>query len=148
MTEAVVDAVQQCGARRVLDLYCGMGNLSLPVARLVDEVTGVEEFAPAIAKARTNAQRNGVNNAFFHHLSAEGAASQLLSAPGFDLVMLDPPRSGAYEVVKELQVLRPRHIIYISCEPPTLVRDLQPLLQEGYCLEWSQPFDFFLRPTI
>ena len=143
MTKMVVDAVRQCGARRALDLYCGMGNLSLPVARLVDEVIGVEDFAPAIAKARTNAQRNGINNAFFHHLSADGAASKLSSDTGFDLVMLDPPRSGAYGVVKELQVLRPRHILYVSCEPPTLARDLQPLLQDGYCLEWSQPFDFF-----
>jgi 23S rRNA (uracil1939-C5)-methyltransferase len=143
MTEMVVNAVQQCGARRVLDLYCGMGNLSLPVAHLVDEVIGVEDFAPAIAKARANAQRNGINNAFFHHLSADGAASKLSSGPGFDLVMLDPPRSGAYGVVKELQVLRPRHILYVSCEPPTLARDLQPLLQDGYGLEWSQPFDFF-----
>ncbi|OEU74418.1 MAG: hypothetical protein BA869_10015 [Desulfuromonadales bacterium C00003107] len=143
MTETVVDAVQQCGAKRVLDLYCGMGNLSLPVARRVGEVVGVEGFAPAIAKARVNAQRNGIDNAFFHHLAADGAASQLSSGPGFDLVMLDPPRSGAFGVIKELQVLRPRHILYVSCEPPTLVRDLQPLLQDGYCLEWSQPFDFF-----
>jgi 23S rRNA (uracil1939-C5)-methyltransferase len=143
MTETIVDAVHQCGARRVLDLYCGMGNLSLPVARLVDEVNGVEEFAPAITKARENARRNGIDNAFFHHLSADGAASQLSSISGFDLVVLDPPRSGAYGVVKELQVLRPAHILYVSCEPPTLVRDLQPLLQDGYCLEWSQPFDFF-----
>ncbi len=143
MIEAVIKAVQQSGAGRVLDLYCGMGNLSLPVARLVSEVIGVEDFAPAIAKARENAKRNGIDNAFFHHLSAEGAASQLASLFGFDLVMLDPPRSGAAGVVKELQVLRPRYILYVSCEPPTLVRDLQPLLQDDYCLEWSQPFDFF-----
>ncbi len=143
LTETVVDAVHQSGARRVLDLYCGMGNLSLPVARRVSELIGVEDFAPAIAKARANAQRNGIDNAAFHHLSADGAASRLANGHGFDLVMLDPPRSGAYAVVKELQALRPRHILYISCEPPTLVRDLQPLLHGGYCLEWSQPFDFF-----
>ena len=143
MTETVIDAVQQSRARRVLDLYCGMGNLSLPVARRVGEVVGVEDFAPAITKARENAKRNGIDNTTFHHLSADGAASELSSVSGFDLVMLDPPRSGASGVIKELQALRPRHILYVSCEPPTLVRDLQPLLQDDYCLEWSQPFDFF-----
>ncbi len=143
MTEAVVNAVQQSGAKRVLDLYCGMGNLSLAIARFVDQVTGVEDFAPAITKAQANAQRNGIDNAVFHHHSAEGAASQLSRDSGFDLIMLDPPRSGASGVVKELQVLRPRHILYVSCEPPTLTRDLKPLLEDGYSLEWSQPFDFF-----
>jgi 23S rRNA (uracil1939-C5)-methyltransferase len=143
LVETVTDTVLKTGARRVLDLYCGMGNLSLPVARGVSEVVGVEDFAPAIVNARANAARNDIDNASFHHLSAVGAVRQLADSPGFDLVMLDPPRSGAFDVVADLLVLRPRHILYVSCEPPTLVRDLQPLLQGGYGLEWSRPFDFF-----
>ena len=141
---AVVEAVVGCRAERVLDLYCGMGNLSLPVARQAEEVIGVEDFAPAIDKARQNALVNGIDNATFYALSAEGAASRL-AAEGkpFDLVMLDPPRSGAYGVIKELLEFKPRHILYVSCEPPTLVRDLLPLLHGGYCLEWSQPYDLF-----
>lgn len=144
LVKTVVDTVSLCGARRVLDLYCGMGNLSLPVAGQVDEVVGVEEFAPAIAKARLNAETNGIANAAFHRLPAEGAATSLTASSGsFDMVMLDPPRSGAYEVVKELLTLRPRHILYVSCEPPTLARDLQPLLHGGYGLVWSRPYDLF-----
>jgi 23S rRNA (uracil1939-C5)-methyltransferase len=143
LIQAVTAAVQESGAMRVLDLYCGMGNLSLPVARQVDEVVGVEDFAPAIAKARANATRNDIDNACFHHLSAGGAIGQLAKDPGFDLVMLDPPRSGAFEVVEDLLALLPRHILYVSCEPPTLVRDLQPLLRDGYGVEWSRAFDFF-----
>ncbi len=144
LVKGVVEAVVRCGAKRVLDLYCGMGNLSLPVAGKVKEVVGVENFAPAIAKARQNAQVNGIVNAAFHHLPSEGAASHLTASSGsFDLVMLDPPRSGAYEVAKELLALGPRHILYVSCEPPTLIRDLQPLLHGGYDLLWSQPYDLF-----
>lgn len=143
LVKMVTDTVRESGARRILDLYCGMGNLSLPVARQVSDVVGVEDFAPAIVKARANATHNDIDNASFHHLSAAGAATQLAKGPGFDLVMLDPPRSGAFDVVANLLVLRPRHILYVSCEPPTLVRDLQPLLQGGYRLEWSRPFDFF-----
>lgn len=143
LVQTVTAAVQESGAMRVLDLYCGMGNLSLPVARQVDEVVGVEDFAPAIAKARANARRNDIHNASFHHLSAVGAIGQLAKDSGFDLVMLDPPRSGAFEVVEDLLSLQPRHILYVSCEPPTLVRDLQPLLRGGYSVEWSRAFDFF-----
>lgn len=143
LVQTVTAAVQESGAMRVLDLYCGMGNLSLPVARQVDEVVGVEDFAPAIVKARANATRNDINNASFHNLSAVGAIGQLTRDAGFDLVMLDPPRSGAFDVMADLRVLQPQHILYVSCEPPTLVRDLKPLLTDGYVVEWSRAFDFF-----
>lgn len=143
LIQTVTDAVRENAAKRVLDLYCGMGNLSLPVAHLANEVVGVEDFAPAIAKASSNARRNNISNAFFHNLSAVGAASKVANGRGFDFVMLDPPRSGAFSVVPDLLALQPRHILYVSCEPPTLVRDLKPLLQNGYGLEWSKPFDFF-----
>ncbi len=143
LVQTVTAAVQESGAMRVLDLYCGMGNLSLPVARLVDEVVGVEDFAPAIVKARANATCNDIENATFHNFSAVGAVAQLTKDSGFDLVMLDPPRNGAFDVMADLLVSRPRHILYVSCEPPTLVRDLKPLLAGGYAVEWSQAFDFF-----
>lgn len=143
LVATVVDAVRQIKAKQVLDLYCGMGNLSLPVAREVDRVTGVEDYGPAIIKARFNAQRLGIENAEFYHLAAEKAIGRLQQESLWDLIILDPPRTGAFAVVKELLHIRPRHILYVSCEPPTLVRDLQPLLQADYDLEWSQPFDFF-----
>ncbi len=143
LVATVVDTVRQIEARQVLDLYCGMGNLSLPVAKEVERVTGVEDYGPAIAKARFNAQRLGIENADFYHLAAEKAIGRLQQQSLWDLIILDPPRTGAFAVVKELMQKRPGHILYVSCEPPTLVRDLQVLSQAGYDLEWSQPFDFF-----
>lgn len=128
---------------RILDLYCGMGNFSLPLARIAAEVVGVEDYAPAIDKARENALANGIDNADFHARPAEGAYQALADDRGFDLVVLDPPRTGAYSVSCELAARRPARIIYVSCDPPTLARDLSPLLQGGYQLHWSRPMDLF-----
>jgi 23S rRNA (uracil1939-C5)-methyltransferase len=139
----VLAALGDRAPRRVLDLFCGMGNFSLPLARRVGEVVGVEDYAPSIAKAKENAARNGLTNASFHARPAEGAADFFSREQPFDLVLLDPPRTGAYAVTKELARLRPPHILYVSCDPPTLARDLAPLLHGGYRLEWSRPFDLF-----
>ncbi|MEZ4485385.1 MAG: hypothetical protein R2864_12620 [Syntrophotaleaceae bacterium] len=85
----------------MLDVYCGMGNLSLPVADLVDEVVGWRGFFAGHCQARLDAQENDVANAVFHHMPAEGATTLLSASPdSFDLVMLDPPRCGAHEVAK------------------------------------------------
>lgn len=127
----------------VLDLYCGMGNFSLPLARRAGRVIGVENFAPAIVRARQNAIDNGLNNAEFHALPAHEAVSRFSTEEGFDMVLLDPPRSGAWEVIKELVRLLPQRILYISCDPPTLARDLVPLLHGGYRVEWARAFDLF-----
>ena len=140
---AVVAAVaEELRPRRVLDLYCGMGNFSLPLARRSGAVVGVEEYAPAIDSARSNALRNGVTNASFYARPAEGAAREFASAP-IDLVVIDPPRTGAYALVGELIDAKPAHILYISCDPPTLARDLVPLCHGGYRPLWSRPFDLF-----
>lgn len=128
---------------RVLDLFCGMGNFSLPLARRTGWVTGVEDFSPAIVQARRNAADNLIRNVEFHALSAIGAASRFSSEGSFDLVLLDPPRSGAFEVVRELAALRPQRILYVSCDPPTLARDLVALLDGGYRVAWSRPIDLF-----
>lgn len=129
------------GSGRVLDLYCGMGNFSLPLARRCAQVVGVEDFGPSIEKARFNAAVNGIANAEFHARPAQGAAWAL--GGGFDLVVLDPPRTGAYDVARELCELAPRQILYISCDPATLARDLVPLLHGGFELVWSRPVDLF-----
>lgn len=139
----VLAALDNTTPERVLDLFCGMGNFSLPLARLASEVVGVEDYAPSIAKARANAADNGLTNAFFHARPAEGAAEFFSREKPFDLVLLDPPRTGAYAVTRELTRLRPPRILYVSCDPPTLARDLAPLLHGGYRLEWSRPFDLF-----
>ena len=143
LIQLVEEAADLSGTERVLDLFCGMGNFSLPLARRAGEVIGVEGFAPSIVKARDNALGNGVGNAVFHACPAESAALRFRSAGGWDLALLDPPRAGAFEVMKDLVRARPRRILYVSCDPPTLARDLMPLLQGGYTLAWSRPIDLF-----
>jgi 23S rRNA (uracil1939-C5)-methyltransferase len=143
MVQLVEEAADLSGTEQVLDLFCGMGNFSLPLARRAGEVVGVEDFAPSIVKARENAQRNGIGNTVFHACPAETSALRFRSPAGFDLVVLDPPRAGAFEVVKDLVRARPRRILYVSCDPPTLARDLMPLLQSGYTLAWSRAIDLF-----
>ncbi|WP_035055544.1 23S rRNA (uracil(1939)-C(5))-methyltransferase RlmD [Desulfuromonas sp. TF] len=143
LVEGVIAAADLTGEERVLDLFCGMGNFSLPLAQKAKEVIGVEDFEPAIEKARDNARENGLSNMSFHARTAEGAAGKLAGGMGLDLVLLDPPRTGAYEVVRDLLSVRPAKIIYVSCDPPTLARDLKPLLHGGYRLIFSTPFDLF-----
>lgn len=143
LVTAVLSAARLNGSEQILDLFCGMGNFSLPLARRCRNVTGVEDYAPAIARAARNAVRNGLNNCTFLARSAAGALSQLAVNVPFDLVLLDPPREGAYEVSRELLSVRPRQVLYVSCDPTTLCRDLTPLLHNGYRLVSSQPFDFF-----
>lgn len=140
MVAAVAAAAQLSGNERVLDLYCGVGNFTLPLARRAAAAVGVEEYAPAIADAVGNARRHGIGNATFYSEPAEGAA--LRHGP-FDLVLLDPPRTGAYPVMRDLLVLKPGRILYVSCDPATLARDLQPLVHNGYRVVSTHPFDFF-----
>lgn len=140
LVDAVVAAAALSGRERLLDLYCGVGNFTLPLARRAGSVVGVESYAPAIVDAVANASRHAVDNVTFHAEPAEGAA--LRHGP-FDLVLLDPPRTGAYPVMRDLLDLRPRRILYVSCDPVTLTRDLQPLVHNGYTVISSRPFDLF-----
>jgi 23S rRNA (uracil1939-C5)-methyltransferase len=143
MVQAVCEALAARPPRKVLDLFCGMGNFSLPLARLAHEVVGVEGYPPSIETAHSNARRNGLGNVAFHARDALGAATLVGRGQSGDLVMLDPPRSGAREVVKELVGMGFGRIVYVSCDPATLARDLLPLLHSGYRLIWSRPFDLF-----
>lgn len=130
---------------RLLDLFCGLGNFSLPLAGLVASVTGVEGDAALVARAARNAERNGVANARFH------AANLMLpraDAPwaqqAWDLVLLDPPRAGAREILPLATASRPRRIVYVSCHPGTLARDAGILVGEhGYRLKAAGIMDMF-----
>jgi 23S rRNA (uracil1939-C5)-methyltransferase len=143
LIRTVLEMAALTGSERVLDLYCGNGNISVPLAPLVARVTGIEGYAPSIDDALANAAANGVSNAAFQ-VSDAALAVQRLAARGerFDLVVLDPPRSGA-EAVGEIARLAPKSIIYVSCDPPTLSRDLALLGEKGYRVVGSQPVDMF-----
>ncbi|MFT3762213.1 MAG: 23S rRNA (uracil(1939)-C(5))-methyltransferase RlmD [Pseudoxanthomonas sp.] len=130
---------------RVLDLFCGLGNFTLPLARLVGEVVGVEGDAGLVSRARANAQRNGLENAHFH---AADLTQDQRGAPwmrqGFDKLLLDPPRSGAIEVLKQLPLKQFGRIVYVSCHPGSLARDAGWLVNEqGWKLKAAGVMDMF-----
>ncbi|MEJ2198778.1 MAG: 23S rRNA (uracil(1939)-C(5))-methyltransferase RlmD [Desulfuromonadales bacterium] len=130
------------GTEDVLELFCGMGNFSLPIARRARRVTGVEEYAPSVASAMRNAAANNLHNVKFR--VADAAAAMTGRKQGdLDLVVLDPPRSGSYQASRQILRARPQRVLYISCDPATLVRDLVPLVHNGYQVLWSRPFDVF-----
>ncbi|PIJ49062.1 23S rRNA (uracil(1939)-C(5))-methyltransferase [Erwinia sp. OLTSP20] len=129
---------------RVLDLFCGMGNFSLPLAKRVQSVTGVEGVTALVEKAAYNAVQNNLSNAsFFVHNLEEPVVNQPWAAQGFNKVLLDPARAGAAGVMGHVAQLRPSHVVYVSCNPTTLARDSQALLSGGYQLEKIAMLDMF-----
>ena len=130
----------------VLDLYCGLGNFTLPLARSGARVVGVEGEAALIERARGNATRNGIANAEFHVADLSHPPephTPWLRGP-YSHVLLDPPRVGAREMLATVAALRPRRVLYISCHPGSLARDLGVLVHEhGFALEAAGIIDMF-----
>ncbi|MGI9308663.1 MAG: 23S rRNA (uracil(1939)-C(5))-methyltransferase RlmD [Gammaproteobacteria bacterium] len=132
-------------AEKALDLFCGLGNFSLPLARQVQTVTGVEGDAAMVRRATANAGLNDVDNASFltaDLFKPEPEAPWLNS--GYDLVLLDPPRAGALEVVQHMERTGARKLLYVSCHPASMARDAKILVEEkGYRLEAAGVMDMF-----
>ncbi len=129
---------------RVLDIFCGAGNLSLPAARRGAIVNGVDADGLAIAAATMNAQRLGLAEAKFIAGKAIEAVNFLMRAKYRpEVVILDPPRTGAVELMTPIIKLHPRSIIYVSCDVATLARDVQVLIAAGYRAQRIRAFDFF-----
>jgi len=126
----------------VLDLYCGAGTLSLPLARRGVTVLGIERSRVAVEAARANAARLRLAAATFRADDVARALAGPLPGP-LDAVVLDPPRTGAAAAVPALAALRPPRIVYVSCDPATLARDVRVLLGAGYRLGRVQPIDVF-----
>ncbi|MCL1497726.1 23S rRNA (uracil(1939)-C(5))-methyltransferase RlmD [Xanthomonas nasturtii] len=130
---------------RVLDLFCGLGNFTLPLARVVREVVGVEGDAGLVARAKENARRNGLDNAQFY--AADLTQDQRNAGwmrQGFDKLLLDPPRSGALEVLQQLPLKTFERIVYVSCHPGSLARDAGYLVNEqGFTLVSAGAMDMF-----
>ena len=136
-------ALELCDLERnevVLDAYCGVGTLSLILASKARHVIGVESVADAIADAQDNAKRNHIHNTIFHCAQAEDFIGTLSS---IDVAVLNPPRKGCEPAfLEKLLQLKPRRIVYVSCDPATLARDLA-ILQKEYTVNTVQPFDMF-----
>ncbi len=129
---------------RVLDLFCGMGNFTLPMGKFVENVTGVEGVAALVKQAEYNAVLNNLSNVrFFQHNLEEEVSRQPWAKQGFNKVLLDPARAGAAGVMPHIANLAPERVVYVSCNPVTLARDSQVLLAAGYHLERVAMLDMF-----
>jgi 23S rRNA (uracil1939-C5)-methyltransferase len=148
VNRALVDQILELAptfrGQPVLDLYCGAGNFTLPLALSAAEVVGVEGYEPAAQDAERNARRNRLTRIRVLAASARHGV-EALATEGFRprFAVLDPPREGAAEVVGPLAEFGPDRILYVSCSHPTLVRDLKVLLARGYRLEWTRVADMF-----
>ena len=130
---------------RVLDLFCGLGNFSLPIARQAARVCGVEGDAGLVERARSNASANGIDNAEFHlgDLAGDVRGSAWARAE-WDLMLLDPPRSGAEGLLQQLPGKSVRRVVYVSCHPASLARDAGTLVRtHGFKLEAAGVMDMF-----
>ena len=129
---------------RVLDLFCGMGNFTLPIGKVVQNAVGVEGVAALVRQAAYNADLNSLKNvSFFQHNLEEDVSRQPWAAQGFNKVLLDPARAGAAGVMTHVVKLAPQRVVYVSCNPTTLARDSQTLLLAGYQLERVAMLDMF-----
>ena len=143
-------AIRQAGITKndtVLDLYCGVGTITLCMAKAAGKVIGVEVIPQAVEDARDNAKRNGIENAqFFCGDAGEAALSLEKQGVKVDMVVVDPPRKGLNaDAIEALSRFAPRRIVYVSCDPATLARDVALLKERGYMLKNAQAADLFPR---
>ncbi|WP_373539871.1 23S rRNA (uracil(1939)-C(5))-methyltransferase RlmD [Chamaesiphon sp.] len=139
----IIDRAGFTGTETLIDAYCGIGTFTLPLSKRVKRVVGIEVHSASVVQARSNARLNGINNVEFRTGEVEELLPELEIVA--DVVLLDPPRTGCDRAVLDaLTAMQPAQIIYISCKPATLARDLQILCEQGnYQLTHVQPADFF-----
>jgi 23S rRNA (uracil1939-C5)-methyltransferase len=143
---ALVEAACELhGGETVVDLYSGTGAISLLLARRVKRVYGIELVAAAVTDAERNARANGIDNCTFLAGEVRHVLPQLVrDGVRADVAVADPPRAGFHpRALTALGTLAPPRIVYVSCNPATLARDVAGLMQQGYRLEWVQPVDMF-----
>ena len=146
---AALDAAGLAGDETVLDLYCGTGTLTMLFARHARRAIGVENVADSVAGARRNAKHNAIDNVAFvegeaRRVLREWARGERPDPPRPDVVVVDPPRAGLYpRVVARVAELTPRRIVYVSCNPATLARDVRDFASHGWALLDVRPFDMF-----
>ncbi|HJP39152.1 MAG: 23S rRNA (uracil(1939)-C(5))-methyltransferase RlmD [Gammaproteobacteria bacterium] len=144
MIKQAIDLLAPDSSSSVLDLYCGLGNFSLPLARVAGQVLGIELTAEMVARARDNARACGLDNVEFRQADLSKPVADLTAGQSFDLVLLDPPRTGMAELLDTLIDIRAKRILYVSCHPGTLARDAQRLVNDGgYRLVTAGIMDMF-----
>ena len=145
--EKAVQLAGLTGNETVLDLYCGTGTITLCLARHAKKAIGVEIIPQAIEDAKFNAAQNGMENAEFFCMDA-GQAAKMLADRRIrpDVIVVDPPRKGvSADVIEAISAMAPQRVVYVSCDPATLARDLKLLTAAGYTLQTAEAFDLFPR---
>ena len=145
--EKAVQLAGLTGNETVLDLYCGTGTITLCLARHAKKAIGVEIVPQAIEDAKFNAAQNGMENAEFFCMDA-GQAAKMLADRHIrpDVIVVDPPRKGvSADVIEAISAMAPQRVVYVSCDPATLARDLKLLTAAGYTLQTAEAFDLFPR---
>jgi 23S rRNA (uracil1939-C5)-methyltransferase len=143
MVDRVIATLDPQADEAVLDLFCGLGNFTLALARRARRVDGVEGGAEAVARARDNAAHNGLANVEFHCADLSQPQTQAWASRAYDKVLLDPSRAGALEILAYAKHWKARRIVYVSCNPATLARDAGLLAQQGYRLRRAGVMDMF-----
>ena len=145
--QAAIDQAAITKEDLVLDLYCGVGTITLAMAAPAGKVIGVEVVEQAVEDARDNAKRNGIENAEFFCGDA-GQAALRLEQQGIrpDVITVDPPRKGLNaDTIEAITRMAPKRLVYVSCDPATLARDVALLKQRGFTLKSAQAADLFPR---
>lgn len=133
--------IEKLNSKNVLDLYCGTGTIGIYISDLVDKVIGIEVVRDAIEDAKYNKKINNIDNIIFELGKVEDKIKEI--DMNIDTIIVDPPRSGLHKkVIEVINKINPKNVIYISCNPNTLVRDLQ-LLEMNYKVEYLKPYDMF-----
>lgn len=132
LVDRVIELLELNEADKVLDLFCGLGNFTLPIARYVKQATGLEGSEDLVLRAQKNARNNSLTNVDFSACDlSEPDAGSLISGYAYNKVLLDPPRSGAREIIEQLDLERVAKLVYVSCNPATLARDAGILANQG-----------------
>lgn len=153
MVAQVLDFLALSPEDRVLDLFCGLGNFTLPIATQAGAVVGVEGGEAMVVRGRENAALNNLDNVqFFGADLTQPFDTQPWAQPDeqgrlFNKILIDPPRSGALEIVEKMTVFKPELIVYVSCNPATLARDAGELVKQGYQLSQAGIMDMFPHTT-
>ena len=132
LVDLVIELLEPGAGDNVLDLFCGLGNFTLPIARYAKYATGLEGSEDLLLRAQRNAQKNGIANAGFGVCDlTQPDAGSVISGYAYNKVLLDPPRSGAREIIEQLDLERVEKLVYVSCNPATLARDAGILVEQG-----------------
>lgn len=136
MVDLVVDLLDIKPEDRILDLFCGIGNFTLPIAKKCQQIVGVEGNNHAIIRAKQNAKHNNITNTEFYCADlTKDLASESWAGQKYDKILLDPPRTGAQEICSQIKKFGAKKIVYVSCNHATLARDTKDLIQSGYKLQ-------------